>query len=292
MSFLTSPATQHHLVYNYLTELKSSITNLRINAYLSRRQTRVLSEGTKVRNVDWFEELPQGCLFYMEGKKYPIRGIISIEAVNEATKWKRAIPMFSGFLQGKGIHSLGKKNIFQKAFILLSLFINWKFYIYYIRSVIYDYTYDEIRKFSPPVREIYDLFPKELENERDVFTFFLEADHAYKYRFQDAFSELDKQALRINPLKEITRLMDIMISRESSINLATKWQLIKKTIVPIYYLIKIFNKKLYNQLLKMAEDLDIEKIKPTKEDIFWMNEMDSSYNFRGLSWESRKLLNK
>lgn len=291
MSFLTSPATQHHLVYNDLLELKASITNMRINAYLSRRQTRVLSEGTKVRNVDWFEELPQGCLFYMDGKPYPIRGMISIEAVNEATKWKRAIPMFLGFLQGKGKYNFSKKNIIQKGLILISLLVNWKYYIAYIKSVIFDYTFDDPKKFSPPVRVIYDLFPKELEDERDVFTFFLEADHAYKYRFQDIVSELKKEAFKSNPLKETIRLIDLMISRDSP-GLVVKWQMLKKTIVPLYYYIKLFNKKLYNQLLRMVEDLDIEKIKPTKEDIFWMNEMDSSYNFRGLSRESRLLLNK
>jgi hypothetical protein len=290
MSFLTGKSTQHHLAYNYLTDLKESISNLRINEYLSRRLIRTVPKDTKVREIEWFEEMPQGCLIYFKGKKEPIRGLMSIEAVNAATVWKRSIIMFLGFLQGSELYGFKSNNIFKKGAIFLSFVINLKFYIAFINSAIYDYTYDDPKKFSPPIRAIYDIFPEGLENERDVICFFLEADHAYKYRFQDIFSEINIREFRKNPLKEITRLLDIMIYRDSA-GMKKKWMMLRKTLPMVYYYAKIFNRKLYKQIIKMVEELDIEKIKPTKEDIYWMNDMKSDYNFRGLSAESRKLLN-
>ncbi len=241
--------------------------------------------------MEWFEELPQGCLLYFEGHKEPLRGLVSIEVINAAWIWKRSIVLFLGFLQGNQQYDFEKTGIFKKIAILLSLAVNYRFYVNFINEAIYDYTFDDPKKFSPAIRAIYNVFPEGLKTERDIICFFLN-DHAYLFRFQDIFPELDKEAFRKNPLKETLRLLDLMISRDSEGTMQNKWRMLRKTLPALYYYIRFFKRKLYKQLLKMAEDIDLEKIKPTKEDIYWMNDMESSYKFRGLSREARKLLNK
>lgn len=68
---------------------------------------------------------------------------------------------------------------------------------------------------------------------------FLEYDNAYRFRLQDAFAELNKDNIKENVRKEVTRIFDILIEREDPQHgIGKKWRQIKKVIVPFLFVSK------------------------------------------------------
>jgi len=234
--------------------------------------------------------LDKGCLVYVQGKEEPMRGLLWIEDFDKIFIWKRAFTEFINFIGDKEGHK--KKNIITKLIVLWATTKQYEMYLRFIHHAIFDVIFDDPNKYCQPMRELYRVFPKELERERDLICMFLEGDHAYKYRFQDIVSELNQPAFKKNPLKETIRLVEILKSREVyGKTMWHKWDAMKKVIIIAYWGLKIFKPKLFKTLLKMVGDLNINEIKPSKEDLYWMNLQDS-YNFRGLDFNYRMLINK
>jgi hypothetical protein len=231
-------------------------------------------------------------LIYIEGEKEPMRGLMENTNFMAGYTWKKAIVLFLMFLMGKG--GFPKTNIFDKLLIIYSLKKNYQLYRAFMHFALTDNFYPDPDKYAQPVREVWRIFPKSLWRERDIFCFFMEADFAYRYRLQDIISEFNKEAFKKNPLKEITRLMDLMVQREpeepeAGMGMKRKWNGIKKLLPLAFWYLRIFHNKLYKELIKAGEEINLEEIKPTKEDLYWMNKQES-YNFRGLSYEARKIL--
>ena len=68
----------------------------------------------------------------------------------------------------------------------------------------------------------------------ELFYHVLEYDNAYRFRFQDVFQEVDKEKLEQDPQKEIERLFSILLTRENTERMASKWRILRKIIRLIF----------------------------------------------------------
>lgn len=158
-------------------------------------------------------------------------------------------------------------------------------YEYYSRISRECYRVSEIIISREPKKYLKELIKKV----RDIWCLIMEYDNAYRYRFQDTFSEVDLEALNDNPAKEIKRLFGIMVSREIA-KKEWEWpehQQVKiKRIGNIVYLAVKYNKYLQEIVKTIALNINLDKIKPVKEDIYWFSWRDD-YNFGGKSLKER-----
>jgi hypothetical protein len=237
-------------------------------------------DKNRLRTISDVRILDKGYLVYFENHREPLRNLLRMEQLEQAAIWKKAIVYFA--------KNILEQNLIGKITGLISLKVNYSFYRDFVYNALYDYCYDNPDRYSQPVREIYRVmedFPKE----REMVAFFL-GDHAYLWRLQDIFSELNKNEFAKNPGREISRLLIIMMNREISLGMKGKWEWFIKLIPTGFLLLKIFKRKLYNKILKAVDSLDIKEIEATKEDLYWMNKYDM-YDFRGLSFPIRKIIN-
>lgn len=293
MSFLTQtqPKT-HNLVLMFFKNYRRAITTIRVKNYHKRLEDRHIEKDAPVREIEWFEEKDKGCLVYVQGKREPMRGLMYWDDFVAGLIWKKGIALFLKFIGGSEEFAGKKKNPLELAIILIGTIKLYPFFIKFVHFALYDNIYENTDKYSQPVREFYRAFPKEFPLEKDLFCFFSESDHAYRYREQDIMMEVDKEAFKKNPAKETQRLIDIMIAREPvESTMRAKWRVLKKLVPFAFLYLKIFKPKVLKALKKMVEDINLEEIRPSKEDLYWMNEAPS-YNFRGLKSETRKLLNQ
>ena len=278
-----------------LTEYPQMISDMMINRldWYGRKAPRVLGpmiKDEKPMVVRDFRIADKGSYTYFQEHKEPIRNMHKVADLDAAFIWKRALTFYFQFFNGKQKFE-GRRGIIQKFLILLSLLVNYKFYRKFIHHALEDNFYDHPDRYSQPIRELYRVMP-EFPLERDIICFFLDTDHAYLYRFQDIMTELDKTALKQNALKEILRLIDIMIDREpfkGERGMRDKMRMAKRIIKPCYWALRIFKPKLLKRLIKILEDLNIDEVKPSKEDLYWMNRVQS-YNFGGLSHNTRRVI--
>lgn len=89
-----------------------------------------------------------------------------------------------------------------------------------------------------------------------------EYDDAYRYRGQFIISQLDQKALREHPRKELKRLCDILIERETEETMKHKWRSLKKVI-------SVLPLKLVAGFLL---ELDLEKLKMDESDKYFANQ--------------------
>jgi len=101
-----------------------------------------------------------------------------------------------------------------------------------------------------------------------------EYDQAYRYRFQDLFGETTPARLAQSPIREITRLVKIAISRDQGA-ISRKFKLIYQS-APYIFLIPRCRKS----LRKALQNSTFTNLQPSKEDIYWMK-MRRDYNFGG-----------
>lgn len=110
-------------------------------------------------------------------------------------------------------------------------------------------------------------------------TVVLDTDLAYGLRLRDVLQELNKEALKKNPKREIIRLVDICIARD---------KVIREKLVMMRRLLKIafLSKEFRNIIVTFLENLDIEKIRFDLNDKYWLaNKFD--YNYEGKTYEKR-----
>ena len=291
MSFLTISAPKtHNLILNYFQNYRRTITVMRTRNYHKRLEDRNQTDTTPVREIEWFEELDKGCNVYIKGHKYPMRGLMYWDDFMAGYIWKKAVVLYLRFIEG--IEEFGHKNIFKKIFLLWATKNQYPFYLQFMHHALWDNIYEQTNKYSQPIRELHRVFPPGREKERDIVCFFIESDYAYRYRYQDIVMELNKGAFKKNPTKETQRLINIMISREiSEGTMRNKWRALNKLVPFIFLYLKVFKPKILKQVFQMVGDLNIDETKPSKEDLYWMNEA-SSYNFRGIKINARKTINK
>ena len=226
------------------------------------------ADYNKVAKITDFVVFNEGCETYVEGHPYPVRGCFNDKGII-VHQFKRLIPTLLDSLDG---------NIFRKIIGLIYLALNWRRYLNFVHWGMRDVFYD--RKFyQQPVREVYDLIDD--EKIRDIVCAVLEHDDAYRYRFQDVLSELDKDAFEDHPIKELRRLNELYWERENEKRLKIKMAI---NLATVYLL---FNRKLLKYVKEKVQELDLDEIKLSVEDIYWTT-TKGGYKYMGLTNEERQ----
>lgn len=236
-----------------------------------------------------------GVLTFMEGMEHPYKGFPFFEFVDKIDLVKKASrgilsslyhslatgsPLYLNNDSGEANHvrPQAKRQRFFRWVLLKT--IGGRILKYMIRAEIYTFArfIDRFKikqnKYSDAVREVYRAYSVvpwgETEEEkhlrlqlRDLFCMYLECDNAYRFRFQDLFPELDKQALRKDPYTELKRVYDIAISRELKREIKDTWVLVKWLID--HYLPS--DKAMRKLLINVSCQIDVEKIKLDEADI-------------------------
>lgn len=242
--------------------------------------TSEYGDYSNVRDVTAFNELEKGCETWVEGHRFPIRGCIQDERIDTVIQIKRLLPTMVKTFNG---------NIFSKIITIGYFKKNWKYYLDFLnhalRNVYYIKEEDgEIvpapELYSQPVRELYRVMSGwnvVIDKIRNVLCSFIEHDSAYKYRFQDVFGEFDVINFQINPIKELSRVLDLMFFRESK-DLNHGMGKFKK-ITPIALLYLRLNRKLLKQVKEILSKIEIDEIKMNESDKYWSGMMNYSYRF-------------
>ena len=216
------------LFVNQYQNFKNSFVLSRLINYGRKEHTRINPEGAPQKAITDFQVYDKGCACFLEGEKYPMRAHIVDTKVSACCNMKRLIPLITRFILGKGEFS--KSNWFQRFVRALEIKDTYPLFKEFVHFTLMD-EFLELNRYSQPVRELYRVIPEKWSKERDIACFFLEYDMAYRYRFQDVLVELDKEAFKNNPAKEIGRLFDILSSREGDnegdYSLTARWGALK-----------------------------------------------------------------
>lgn len=238
-------------------------------------------------------EFPEGggVLTYMENYPFPYRGFPFFEFVDKIDLIKKiSRQVQSGFFWAfKARPWMGLLLI--PAIPLVG------------RDVFYAFTYSfwrlidrfklKVDKYSLPVQEIHRACSVERPGEdermreirlmlRDIECMILEYDNAYRFRAQDVLEEFDKEALRKHPVREICRVLDIMIEREQKESEKDEhrkdsWRLLK-LVVKWYFR---FDRRMLYLIRDILLEIDPEKTRLTKEDkIFCVPRKDYRFGFQ------------
>lgn len=162
------------------------------------------------------------------------------------------------------------------------------------------------KRFNRPTRELYRVLtipmekiqpvgkPQDYETRlkwsrwldlRAIVCITSEFDNAYRYRIQDFLIEMNKEQLQKHPIKELRRLLSLMIKRENRASIAIKWKRLK-LILTILLLLKPKIKKQIVELLMAVNQDEIQ----FEDDDWYMIAMRTDYNFGGLTNEDVLLL--
>lgn len=275
---------------DWIIQFKNSIFNERYNSFGKKEPIFIkINEDEKegLRDGERVEIFEKGCAVWLVGEKYPIRGVTPGYKVTPVTQYKKLVPMWIKFLIGgeEGIVSFTKKSKFKQGLIVMGLLLYKEFFINWLWYALQE-VYNEERFYGQPVRELYRLIKN--EKVRDILCAVLEYDTAYRYRLQDIMVELDKVKFEKNPIKELDRLLKIMISRECKAEDDKKILGMRKIgkIIPLLNIYLFFNRKLLKELKRIVKEIKVEEVKLSVEDIYWTNKY-RDYNFGGIEYSTR-----
>ena len=261
-----------------LSEIDAYLENMRImqGIVAEMKEIPVLpSEKPQDINALTRVEFPEagGVLTYMDGYEYPYRGFPSAEVVEKIDLIKKlSRAMASGLY-----HSLKRHP-----WLMITLLpVVWVFKdLLYTGVSTFARTLERVRlkphRYSQPIRELHRAFsePRAQRGEdehtqelrlmlRDIVCMVLEYDNAYRFRMQDILAELDKEALRRNPYKELNRLLSIAQSRENTQEIRDTWKLAKLA-VSLYLRM---DRKMRNLVVDVLCEINTAEIKMTVEDV-------------------------
>ena len=226
----------------------------------------------------------------LKNRKECIRGFAEFSVVNETSCYKSVLPRLIKNFRNIGI---------LKAIITL-LAVKWNVGVisqYFATLFNSKELLLKDEHWSAPVKEIRRVLLKYIDQYiTDAIALVVEYDSAYRYRMQDVIVNLNKDNLRgFKIIGEMGRLFDILISREpmdydqtgQKVSEMVKKFTRIKILLQIGMTISIQFRKLIRNIL---QDLDIDKVKMTKEDLYWTRQI-GSYNYEGLSKAEREQLN-
>jgi len=222
-------------------------------------------------------EFPEkgGVLTYMGGHAHPYKGFPFFEFVDKIDTIKK--------VQKATLSSLFHSFKGRRLSLIGLLFVPWLFkelaraYIYTFYRIIERFRVKTLR-YSDAIRELHRACSIQFEETaeerelrymiRDLVCMVLEFDNAYRFRFQDVIVELDKAALRKNPGKELTRLLTLMQSRETTQEVKDTWTLVRY-FLPWYIRL---NSSLKKAIVGVLSELDLETVKLSAEDTHFAKE--------------------
>ena len=211
------------------------------------------------------------------------------------TKYRGCSYLFKGFADRKVVEAIAvpkkllfiftrlTKSLSMKFFLVVLFFFNRKIFINVFDAcleIIHSQIRNHILKLDRyciyviEFRKSFDGIINGLKEEEykdrtirigDTTCMTLEYDAAYKFRVQDVLPNLDIEKLKVSPSSEIGRLFDILIERESYIEMKTKWRKIKKIAV----LVLKISKKARKYVILLLESIDLDKIKLDEADWYY-----------------------
>lgn len=235
-------------------------------------RTAKISDTTKLDKVEFPKD--GGILTYLKGYKEPYRGFPYFEMVERVNDVKKIGKKVFGKIY-HSVQGIGKVKLIFALPMLKPLLAGFRYAFWFHIS---KYRMKPFR-YSQPVRELYRAWntcgeSDEIIELRDLSCMLFEFDNAYRYRYQDIISELDKKALEKNPLKEILRLIDLLISREIEEEIQELWGQRRKL---IYFGLK-FSQSNLKLIQKLLMALNLNEIRFTKEDRYFCA-MRKDYDF-------------
>ena len=212
-----------------------------------------------------------GVLTWMEHYDYPYKGYPHFEFVEKIDHLKKLNRAFlsGAYHQMKAYNKLKLVTLIPAVWVVKNFVRVWihTFYRFVERFIIKE------KRYCDSIREIHRTFSLPIKNEsakdaelrgmiRDLFCMVVEFDNAYRFRLQDIFAELNWDALRNKPIKELVRLLDIASSREKKQEVKDTWKLAKYFLK--YYL--RFDKKLLKIIQSALLQADSKKMALSIED--------------------------
>lgn len=232
-------------------------------------QSEVPTDTNALTKVEFPDE--GGVLTHMTNHPYPYRGFPYFEFVEKIDLIKK---ISRGTLSGL-YHSVKHRNKLRLLLMFPLIFMAKDLISTSVRTFhrLIDRFRIKSHRYSQPIRELYRAFDKPRANEdmetlelrlmlKDIVCTVLEFDNAYRYRFQDIVVELDKVAVKKNTIRELNRLLDIMMSRENGPEVKDTWRLIKMGVR--FYL--RFDRKMQRMIGDILGELDLKQVELTIED--------------------------
>lgn len=211
-----------------------------------------------------------GVITYFDKLEHPVKGFCYGETVETVDEVKKTIMAFlSGFFE-----SISKSKI---RTLLFALIFRKQFETMAKRMVIQlDYRMRRVRqkpeRYCISAREFYRVFnlmatwyPKyatEIASFRNIWCMAWEYDDAYRYTGQDVLPEFNKEAVRKDIVKEIKRILDLILERDNR-GLFIKFTQIRKML----FLLK-FSKSMRTMMERFFLAIDMDRIKMDEDDKF------------------------
>lgn len=248
---------------------------------------------------------PEGGMFvYYKGHPFPEKLFPFPEAIYCIDPVKRAIVNTLRFfkesrlaqvLAGLSLFLPGRKKMLISYMYLFASFAEVTVQKIRLKPEGYCRSARNVFKAGMAVRELFPADGKSFSEDEytdnkymiEVFTHTLcsiwEFDSAYRYRFQDVLSNLDKVAFDKNPVREILRLMDIAMQRESIGKLTSN---LKGMRMALKFL--LLNKTVKKILKTFVANLEPAELVLDDGDRYWCYQF-GDYEFEGLTKEAREI---
>lgn len=244
---------------------------------MTREEIITDSDSTEVINA---EIAPDGTpRLYLKGEREPIRIFPDHITTISVSIYKR---LFVNIL-----NSIRKQNWIQRIISILSLKYNYNAYLEWIEYIFeIEVALLNEENYSQPTKELRRVLRGRIDDRLlDAITLIIDSDSAYRYRFQDIISIMDKSQLKgyRKTVKELSRLFNILGERDS---IGIDIQKIKYKNIEKIIRLALLLPSIRKLLISILKDINIEEIKFSKEDLYHTN-LNSRYNFRGLSFEDR-----
>lgn len=218
-----------------------------------------------------------GIYVYYQGVPYPRKGWVTIETIETIDMVKRVTKL----VFNNWPILLFKKNI-ERYITTVDYILNnsYKQYLHGHSHYINERYYC---KFAKEFRKLLEVFLTEIKVDirlAEIFTMILQQDDAYRYRFQDMFSESSKALLIINPRAEIERLMKISIKRDDE-NVSQKTMVFARLLKNILLIPKV--KKAF---IKAIVQTDFKNLQLDEADKYYC--LRPGYGWMGMTEEQRR----
>ncbi len=194
-----------------------------------------------------------------------LKGVLFPENEGVLTYYNELENPFNGFIHWESVEIVDEtKKFVMKFFRNKILFIFFLFYSELILSAVNAHLKkikNKPNRYCKFVRELYKNFKKGRENLRDFFCMFLEYDDIYRFISQDILSELNKDNVKRNVIKELLRLCNILEERDLKGIFKEKIKDVKKGIRLLY-----FSRRLRNEIREMLLGINLDNVKLDKGD--------------------------
>jgi len=259
---------------------------------------KTVPHGVKGRRLDRVEYPDEGGIHtYFEGMKYPFRGFLDMGSIGRANIVKKYVKKDLRMASVSPLRYVVPLVFILPNFLFKRIFNTWiSLLAQFCHEVMRVDWYDSntYKLYSEPVGEIMRVFSKTVDLKDDETAWIvlsictiLEQDKAYRFRLQDAFSQLNKDAFTLNPRKELRRVIMILVERDS----ARDWRAMSKLILLGLWFASVFRRDLYKKVISFFDELNPWRLKLDTNDLYWCLAIDG-YDFQGKPYEERVALQK